>query len=74
MVKVEVKEYEHVYHLHGGGYDGSTFKCGPGLPTDPPPFISIEDEKFIWRYGHAMSLRDEDEAPGGYKLVSETRK
>jgi hypothetical protein len=74
MVKVKLEEHENVFQLHKGGYDGSTFKCGPGLPHDPPKAITIEDDQFVWRYEHSLRVSDDESTPGGYLLVKETRK
>jgi hypothetical protein len=76
MVKIKVpEERESVYHLHGGGHDGSTFTCGPGLPNTPPTVLVVEDDKFVWRYEHTLRIYDDDgETYGAYALVSEHRK
>jgi hypothetical protein len=76
VVKVRIPEAtESTYYLYGGGYDGSAFICGPGLPDELPKVIVVEDDAFIWRYEHSLDVSDGDpDAYGGYALASEQRK
>ena len=74
MIKVKSESRDYEYQFHGGGYDGSVFQCGPGLPDLPPMAIIVEDDRFVWRYEFGLGVGDDEMTPGGYILVGERSK
>jgi len=71
-------ERTEAYVLHGGGYDGSTFACGPGGPYLPPFSITLEESadfkergkmRFVYEFDQNLS----EDAPPCYRMVREEK-